>query len=70
MHITNPVLWAQDWLHEARSGVIRLPRQSTFLTREAYWWQGKNAFQIGRDYQSGLDRRHVQPLTALERKGA
>lgn len=51
--------------------MIRLPRRSTFLTHEAYRRREKNAFQIGRDYQRGLDRDTVHPLTpALALKGA
>jgi hypothetical protein len=66
-----PFLLVRDWVHEARNGTIRLPRRMTLLTHEAYRRRERNAFQIGRDYQHGLDRDTVAPLTAaLRRKGA
>lgn len=67
----HPIQITRDWLHEARGGVVRFPGRLTLLTHEAYRQREKNAFQIGRDYQHGLDRQSVQPLTtALARKGA
>ena len=56
-------LAVRDWLHEARGGVIRLPRNAQLITHEAYRSRERNAFVIGRDYHRSLDEQSVQPLT-------